>query len=105
MEEIFVIDGDTFETVEEQMKKALNEMYQIIGTHNLDLVSFAGDGSSGTPLPNGKCDNEFGGFALVINGHSLVSGVKSCQIISWAVFEKVVYAFEKKVFLLGLKTK
>ena len=68
-----MVDGDTYEEVEDQIRKARDEMYRIIGNQNVDLISYADGVGGNTPLPNGKGAEEFGGFAIVINGHSLVS--------------------------------
>ena len=76
MEEIYIVDGDSFEEVESQLQKAREDMQKhLSGINNhhpphMEVVSFQDGGLS--PLPNGQDAEEFGGFAFIINGHSLV---------------------------------
>jgi magnesium-transporting ATPase (P-type) len=74
MEEIFVVDGDCYEVVESQLQKARMEMSKIMSEQNMDSHQ-----ENAVTFSNGRLGNkarkaeEFGGFALVVNGHSLVS--------------------------------
>ena len=74
MEEIYVVDGETYEEVEDQLSKALNEMQQILesGRPQVDLPQDIRFSHGGPQKPG---EEPLGGFALVINGHSLVSGL------------------------------
>lgn len=80
MEEPFIIDGKTEEEVESQMKKALEDIDAGKNSKNrygpdvafrngatkIENTYSAENGDVAVP------DDEFGEFALVINGHSLV---------------------------------
>ena len=79
MEEVFVVDGEVYVEVETQLQQALSTMKRIMGGQN---KSPSGDhlapkvGTSKSSSFHDHLDPEdpdFGGFALVINGHSLVS--------------------------------
>lgn len=79
MEEIYVIDGDAYEVVEEQLQHARTEMQKILRESQADPpsgVHFSNGRLSGGHRHVNKAE-EFGGFALVVNGHSLVSGMIS----------------------------
>ena len=81
MEDIHVIDGDTFESVEMQLKKARDEILKSQasgGKRSMDIgyTNFNGyvnhamdEGPEGQNQMEEVGDGE---FALVINGHSLV---------------------------------
>ncbi|XP_013396894.1 phospholipid-transporting ATPase ID isoform X2 [Lingula anatina] len=66
MEEVFVVDGESKEQVAKQLQNAKDMMS---GHSSVEVVSYAG---TATPMQNGNSTEEFGGYALVINGHSLV---------------------------------
>ena len=75
-----MVDGETYEDVKEQLTKARDDMVRIMsqprhghraGGDHVDMVSFSNDLVSDVKLSPG--DVRFGGFAIVINGHSLVS--------------------------------
>lgn len=107
MEQIFVVDGDTMETVREQLTSAKSEMLKSNsagGTTNpgyTDSVtnpnSRYGTMSNGNPLSQ---DIEVGSFALIINGHSLVSNRFSNFIYYRISFKK---RLETHHFLLAFK--
>jgi len=80
MEQIFVIDGDTMETVHDQLTSARNEMLKknsAFGTTNPGYTDTASNPNSryGTMSNGNALSQEIdpGSFALIINGHSLVS--------------------------------
>ncbi|BFZ02549.1 hypothetical protein BsWGS_05588 [Bradybaena similaris] len=84
MEEPFIIDAETLEDVENQMKKALEDIDAIKNNKNRvgSDVSFR-NGSAKVEntvgVENGNLaapEEEFGEFALVINGHSLAQALK-----------------------------
>ena len=87
MPEIYVVDGESYDEVEKQLRDARSEMLAMnkggVLDPVLDVVSFS-NGRTPTPafhqphdtndMGNDVTENQpFGGFALVINGHSLVS--------------------------------
>jgi hypothetical protein len=87
MHEIYVVDGETYDEVEKQLRDARSEMLAVtkggVVDPALDVVSYT-NGRTPTPgfhdpqdtnnMANEVTENQvFGGFALVINGHSLVS--------------------------------
>ena len=83
------MDGETYEEVESQLRKAHDEMVKItsgggVSTNGpmteskLDGVTFSNGAQSDVKLE--PSDPKFGGFALVINGHSLVSVIFSCTV-------------------------
>ena len=76
MEEMYVIDGDTYETVYEQMQRARDEIAKLSNSGGMldhrDLVAFS-NGGQAPPVPEVTVSEEHSGFALVMNGHSLVS--------------------------------
>lgn len=78
MEEIYVIDGETYEEVLEQMNEAKVGMIgqaSPVMTEGAEQVPLEGRmGMLDIKLSQMNADREFGGFALVVNGHSLVSG-------------------------------
>ncbi len=87
MEEIYVVDGETWEDVEKQLTDARDEMHKImrqqrppqqggvefVGVERNPRMDIPNSGRPGEP-------GEFGGFAIVINGHSLV-GVKYSAVM------------------------
>ncbi|XP_055880345.1 phospholipid-transporting ATPase ID-like isoform X3 [Biomphalaria glabrata] len=85
MEEPFIIDGESLEEVENQMKKALEEIDAAKNRRPANDVAFR-NGSAKTDVhanrqnvENGNValpEEEFGDFALVINGHSLAQALK-----------------------------
>ncbi|XP_067667224.1 phospholipid-transporting ATPase ID-like isoform X2 [Haliotis asinina] len=78
MEEPFIIDADSYEEVEAQLRKALEDIDKMKSGKPHDGVAFAnGQGA----LYNGANGNvaisdEYGEFAVVINGHSLAYALK-----------------------------
>lgn len=99
LEEIYIVDGDTPELVEEQLAKAKEDMFRKIAAARAtnggpvgDSNGFGGaaDGadvmySVDMPLPVDAAHNlpeEFGGFAIIINGHSLVRVLKLSLTLS-----------------------
>ncbi|CAH1795962.1 unnamed protein product [Owenia fusiformis] len=81
MEDIFVIDGDNYETVQQQLRQARDDQKkQGQASNHMDVVSF-GAMSPMHSAQNGKMaaiqeDEGEGGYALVINGHSLVHALQ-----------------------------
>ena len=85
LEEIYIIDGDTDPTVEEQLSKAKEDMFKKMAIARLSNGEGDGNGTAmdadvvysvDMPLPVDSALNlpeDFGGFAIIINGHSLVS--------------------------------
>ncbi len=57
------------------------------GIKDMEVVSFAnGHGGTETPFPETNKDGEpFGGFALIINGHSLVSSISFHRLLKGEV--------------------
>ena len=79
MEEIYVVDGESYEDVEAQLTQAYDEMQQILQTQGNSAASepsnirMSSDTKPNATNANNQNNEPFGGFALVINGHSLVS--------------------------------
>ena len=81
MEETFIIDGNSYTEVEDQLRKAYEDMLRIekYGP-DMDVQSLS-DVRSPTSQKNSAVNDGLkdrppaatGGFALVLNGHSLVS--------------------------------
>lgn len=79
MEEIFIVDGETYDSVEKQLQDALEEIKTILSENKKEKeeVSFVNGGvafyngqtANVSSSPDLQHSNE---FALVINGHSLV---------------------------------
>ena len=88
MEDVFIIDAETYDDVFRQLSGARNTMSKALGSPMQSVgtlgvvdgvgVTFGGVGGGGEPsaieAKLSANDVEFGGFAIVINGHSLVSG-------------------------------
>ena len=80
MEDVFVVDGETYQSVEEQLMNAKDQMKKS-GNPNYpgnDIIFQTGSKNPLQPNENGNAvdqsaDDGDGVFALVINGHSLVS--------------------------------
>lgn len=82
MEEHFIVDGDTFETVEKQMQDAMEHIKNVKHENKKEKeeeVAYAngsafynGQKASVTPDDSPHTDE----FALVINGHSLIHALK-----------------------------
>ncbi|XP_037782444.1 probable phospholipid-transporting ATPase IM isoform X2 [Penaeus monodon] len=74
MLDIFIIDAHTASEVEDQLKKYREEIRNVNATSqpqtNLSVVTFSDEGVGQDTLSDAGEPN--GGFALVINGHSLV---------------------------------
>lgn len=70
MEEIYVVDGDTSEEVQEQLSNALNQIKSMMDKYNPDKVAYQNGGYISHGEDFGL--EEAGGYALVINGSSLV---------------------------------
>ena len=76
MEEPFIVDAESLEDVETQLRQSLDEVQAAKNSNKADHVI-----SNGQTTYNGATAaaqisvdaEEFGEFALVINGHSLVS--------------------------------
>lgn len=81
MEEVFTVDGETFETVQRQLGEMRDQMIKIaksgVGSDggHIEVISYSNGSISMIPVQaQQNClSDEFGGFALIINGHSLVS--------------------------------
>ena len=89
MEEPYIIDADTEEEVESQMKQALEGIDDIkngVNTQGAQVTFRNGNGIAGAGVTTGQNTNienggvaaaeiteEYGEFALIINGHSLVN--------------------------------
>ena len=65
------MDGDSYAEVEEQLKKAREDMIRLTKEGREVEVQSLGNGAA--PNANGEGQGETC-FALVLNGHSLVSG-------------------------------
>ncbi|XP_059148983.1 phospholipid-transporting ATPase ID-like isoform X1 [Physella acuta] len=85
MEEPFIIDGETHDEVESQMKKALEEIDAAKNSKRRTGVDVSfRNGSAKVTNPHDAAENgnvaaaedEYGDFALVINGHSLAQALK-----------------------------
>lgn len=83
MEEIYMVDGETYEQVEEQLQRAKDDMRASKkrsdlarnGDGAMEVVSCSNGSISMQAYPtapDGSPPEGAGGFALVINGHSLV---------------------------------
>ena len=83
MEEVFVVDGEMYVDVENQLQKALTTMKRVLGASSAAtpdqekspklIPKFGTSKSSSMHDHLSPDDPDFGGFALVINGHSLVN--------------------------------
>ena len=97
MEDVFIIDAETYDDVFRQLSDARNTMSKALGSPMQSVgtlgvvdgvgVTFGGVGVGGGGREPSAIeaklsanDVEFGGFAIVINGHSLVSG-EPCEFI------------------------
>ncbi|XP_005107403.2 phospholipid-transporting ATPase ID [Aplysia californica] len=94
MEEPFIIDGESMEEVESQMKQALEDIDAAKNSKNhvgsevtfrngntnskMNSTSASGNIENGDVGETGE-DEEYGEFALVINGHSLAHALKPEQ--------------------------
>ncbi|CAL1528456.1 unnamed protein product [Lymnaea stagnalis] len=87
MEEPFIIDGESFDEVENQMKKALEDIDKAKNAKRRPGGEVTFRNGSAKPsethlsesTENGNVampEDEFGDFALVINGHSLAQALK-----------------------------
>lgn len=74
MEEIYIVDGESYQEVEDQLRKAKQDMDRMITQrpNEMEVVSFAN--GMHQPLADPPPDDDVS-FALVINGHSLVSSL------------------------------
>ena len=78
MEEIFIVDGETAESVEKQMKDALEHIKTVQSENKKEKESEVSFSNGGAAFYNGQTANvspespHSDEFALVINGHSLV---------------------------------
>lgn len=74
MEEPFIIDADSFEEVEAQLRKALEDIDKMKNGKPNDGVVIANGQGAHYNGANGNVaiPDEYGEFAVVINGHSLV---------------------------------
>lgn len=83
MEEIYTVDGESYEQVAEQLERARDDMIAITKKSacgpgeggQMEVISYSNGSISMHPLPMiRECclAEDFGGFALIINGHSLV---------------------------------
>ena len=79
MEEIFIVDGETAESVEKQMKDALEHIKTVQNENKKEKESEVSFSNGGAVFYNGQTANvspdispHSDEFALVINGHSLV---------------------------------
>lgn len=89
MEEIFIVDGETYESVEKQMKDALQNIKKIKHENKTQKEEEVGVAfSNGGVYYNGQKAADISPdlphsdeFALVINGHSLVR-IKTFNFIS-----------------------
>ena len=86
MEEPFIVDAESLEDVETQLRQSLDEVQAAKNSNKADHVI-----SNGQTTYNGATAaaqisvdaEEFGEFALVINGHSLVSLPWSSMATVW----------------------
>jgi hypothetical protein len=69
MEEVYIIDGDTADTVSKQLQDALKDIAEK-STDDIIVASKSEGKRSGRVSP---LSNDFDNFALVVNGCSLVS--------------------------------
>lgn len=79
MEDMFVVDGDTYATVEQQLNDAREEMRKVESGERDPVEVTYGNGhmNGGGNMAEDAVEEERGIFALVVNGHSLVS---VCQV-------------------------
>jgi hypothetical protein len=93
MEDVFIIDGESYKTVEEQLMGA-KDIIKKSGTPNnypgIDVSFQSGSknplqpNENGTPLDQVASDGD-GVFALVINGHSLVSFYRMSFVLAYCI--------------------
>ncbi|XP_048258493.1 phospholipid-transporting ATPase ID-like isoform X1 [Haliotis rufescens] len=78
MEEPFIIDADSFEEVEAQLRKALEDIDKMkTGKPNDGVIIANGQGAHYNGANgNVAISDEYGEFAVVINGHSLAYALK-----------------------------
>ncbi|XP_046552031.1 phospholipid-transporting ATPase ID-like [Haliotis rubra] len=78
MEEPFIIDADSYEEVEAQLRKALEDIDKMKSGKPHDGVIFANGQGAVYNGANGNVaiSDEYGEFAVVINGHSLAYALK-----------------------------
>lgn len=76
MEEVFIVDGETYDSVQKQLQDALDDIKRILNENKKEKeeVSFVNGGfangqTANVSSPDLQHSNE---FALVINGHSLI---------------------------------
>lgn len=77
MEEIFIVDGEEYEEVHDQLKRSLQQLKEILEGRYQNDVRF-GNGMMSSEEEGEVDKSNFDKeqtcqFALVINGHSLVS--------------------------------
>ena len=80
MEDIFTVDGELYEQVEEQLQQARDDITRTMKRFcadegQMEVISRSNGSISLLPLQttrNCAQSEDFGGFALIINGHSLV---------------------------------
>ena len=76
MAEIYVIDGESDIEVEDQLRRALTDMTMRLNNNSDGFAEHGVSYSNGANTPNHNrttLPSAHGGFAIVINGHSLVS--------------------------------
>lgn len=71
MEEVFIVDGESYQEVFDQMEKALHQI-RSGGSNKVDGVTFANTTKSVSDSTLDEFEDQCGSYALVINGHSLV---------------------------------
>jgi phospholipid-translocating ATPase len=78
LEEIYVLDADSKESVRNQLEEKQRDMHKKLSEVSPDsLPNDVSVANGGTPakLTAASLPEDFGGFAIIINGHSLVSFV------------------------------
>lgn len=80
MEDIFTVDGESFQQVEEQLQRARDEMIAVRkrsnctpgGDGRMEFISYSNGSISMNLFQDHIMSEDFGGFALIISGQSLV---------------------------------
>ena len=84
MEEPFIVDAESLEDVETQLRQSLDEVLAAKSSSKADHVISNGQTTyNGATVQINADAEEFGEFALVMNGHSLVSLLWSSVAAVW----------------------
>lgn len=76
MVEVFIIDAYDFDSVQEDLKRFRESIKNVASAKNknsnCNVISFTNEGDNNSTFHEESHNENFGGFALVVNGHSLV---------------------------------